>query len=85
MDIKRVKKEAEKEIIQSKDLEKLDHIFRKYLGKKGEITQILRSIKDLPEKEKKETGKSANQLKREIESMIREKKEKVSVSSDFQE
>ncbi|OGZ18814.1 MAG: phenylalanine--tRNA ligase subunit alpha [Candidatus Nealsonbacteria bacterium RBG_13_42_11] len=45
-------------------------VYRKYLGPKGEITQILRSLKDLPEKERKEKGKLANEIKNEIEKAV---------------
>ena len=73
---KSLKIKAEKEIKEAGDLKRLDNVFKKYLGRKGEITQILRSLKDLPEKERKKTGKSANQIKQEIEKSIRVKKKK---------
>ncbi len=74
MDIKAIKKEAEKDIDSAKNLKELDDIFKKYLGKKGEITRILRSLKDLSEKQKKETGMLANKIKKELEINIKEKK-----------
>ena len=74
MDIITIKKEVKKQINSAKTLKDLDDIFKKYLGKKGEITRILRSLKDLPEKQKKETGRLANEIKRELESALKEKK-----------
>ena len=38
----------------------------KYLGRKGELTKILRSVADLSEEEKKTLGKLANEIKSEI-------------------
>lgn len=63
MDIQELKSKAEKEIAQAQNLSELDTIFRAYLGKKGELTQILRSLAGLNEKERKEKGKDANALR----------------------
>jgi len=73
---KSLKIKAGKEIKEAEDLKQLDDVFKKYLGKKGEITQILRSLKDLSEKERKKTGKSANRIKQEIEKSIGIKRKK---------
>ena len=46
-----------KEISQIKDVAILVDLEIKYLGRKaGELTQILRGLKDLPEKQRKEIG-----------------------------
>lgn len=44
----------------------------KYLGKKGSITQILKSLGTLPESERREIGQRANQLKQNTETRIEE-------------
>lgn len=75
MNLKSLKTEARKEIEKAKNLKELDRIFKKYLGKKGEITRILRSLKKVSEKEKKEKGKLANQMKKELISLIEKKNE----------
>ncbi|PJB08141.1 phenylalanine--tRNA ligase subunit alpha, partial [bacterium (Candidatus Gribaldobacteria) CG_4_9_14_3_um_filter_33_9] len=49
MDLKNIKIETQKEIKNAKNIKALDEIFRKYLGKKGEITQIFDSLKKLSE------------------------------------
>ncbi len=72
-----LKKEAQKEIKKAKDLKELDQIFKKYLGKKGEITQILRSLKELKTEKRIKIGKEANLLKEIIEKSLREKAEKL--------
>ncbi len=73
MDIKELKKRAENDIKTASSLEVLDEISKKYLGKKGEITQVLRSLKDLPIEERKEQGLLANQIKKELEQAIKSK------------
>ena len=75
--INQIKQKAIKEISEAKDLNKLEEIFRIYLGRKGELTQVLRSLKDMLEEEKVETGKLANQIKKELSNLIEEKKEKL--------
>jgi phenylalanyl-tRNA synthetase alpha chain len=71
------KKEVENEIKSAKDLKDLDQIFNKYLGKKGEITLLLRSLKDIPKEKRAKVGKEANLLKAFIEREIKEKSEKM--------
>jgi phenylalanyl-tRNA synthetase alpha chain len=44
----------------------------KYLGKKGSITRVLKSLGTLPESERREVGKEANQLKEIAEARIEE-------------
>ena len=44
----------------------------RYLGKKGMITQVLKSLGSLPESERKEAGREANQLKESTEARIEE-------------
>jgi phenylalanyl-tRNA synthetase alpha chain len=44
----------------------------KYLGKKGSITQVLKSLGRLPESERREIGQRANQLKQNTETRIEE-------------
>ncbi len=72
-----LKKAIENEIKSAKDLKELDQIFNKYLGKKGEITLILKSLKDIPKEKRAKVGKEANFLKNFIEREIKEKTEKM--------
>jgi phenylalanyl-tRNA synthetase alpha chain len=74
--LNKLKQKILKEIEQAKDLTKLEQVYRQYLGRKGELTQILRSLKDMPEKERKEKGKLANQIKKEIEGLLQEARER---------
>ena len=77
MKINLIKKEALEEINQVKGLKELEEIFRKYLGKKGEISLVLRSLKDMSEKERKENGLIANKIKKKLSELITKKKKEI--------
>ncbi len=49
----------------------------KYLGRKGELSQILRNLKDLSVEEKKEIGALANNIKNQLESVFKEKEDEI--------
>jgi len=74
-----------KEISQVKNLKELDEIYHKCIGRKGELTNILRSLKDLKEKEQKQKGKLANNLKQEIEILFENKKLKLTNNLPYQQ
>ncbi|MEA3295902.1 MAG: phenylalanine--tRNA ligase subunit alpha [Patescibacteria group bacterium] len=80
MNIQDLKIQVKKEIELAKDIKKLDNIFKKYLGKKGELALFLRSLKDLPEDKRKTQGKIANEIKKRIKSDIEEKRKEFQVS-----
>jgi len=75
-----IKEKAIEEITQAKDLKSLEEIFRIYLGRKGELTKILRSLKDIPAEKRTEVGKLANQVKQEIAQLFEEKKKELTKS-----
>lgn len=72
--LNQLKQKVQKEISQAKSLKDLEEIYGKYLGRKGELTEILRSLKDLSAKEQKEKGRLTNQLKQELEEAVRVKR-----------
>lgn len=45
-----------------------------YLGRKGAVPGFLRTVKDLPEAQRKQAGQQANELKAELETAFAEKK-----------
>ena len=71
MDIKKVLNEATKEIEQSSNQLDLQNVKVAYLGKKGKITELLKSLKDLSLDEKKSTGAELNQLRSEVDNLIK--------------
>ncbi|MFH0969143.1 MAG: phenylalanine--tRNA ligase subunit alpha [Patescibacteria group bacterium] len=65
-----IKTKAIEEISQAKSKEELFDLEKKYLGRNSEFNQILKSIKDLPEEEKREIGQLANISKLGIQNHI---------------
>jgi len=64
----------QKELGAIKDLKSLQDFEVKYLGRKGELTKILRGISELSAEEKKLIGEKANNLKNEMAGIIAAKK-----------
>lgn len=60
-----------------KTLDNLEEIRIKYLGRKSELTQLLRLIKDLPKKDRATFGSEANKAKESIENSFNRKKDKI--------
>ena len=61
---------ALKAILESEDVDSLEALRVKYLGKKGELTGILRQMGKLSPAERPQMGQLANQLREEIENEI---------------
>jgi phenylalanyl-tRNA synthetase alpha chain len=69
-DISALKKAALGAVEQAKSAEELERIRIQYLGRKGELTAILRSLKDMPIEERREVGPKAQALQRELTEAI---------------
>lgn len=67
---------AKEKIANIKDMQSLNDLRVKVLGKKGELTEILRGMKDLSAEERPVVGNLVNKVKEDIESSI-EKAEKL--------
>ena len=61
----------------ARSLEDLESIRVKYLGKKGDITSLKKSIATLPNEEKPKAGKLINQASGQIEKALKEKNEEI--------
>ncbi len=72
--ILKIKDEALDKINKVENQKDLETLRLKYLGKKGELKQILKSIGNLSVEEKKDVGKLSNEAKNEISHFIEEKK-----------
>jgi len=82
MDINQIRKQAIKEIEKIKSPDELEKFRIKYLGRKnGKLTAILRSLKDLSASQRKKIGKEANELKKQLEETIKEKRKKLQVTN----
>ncbi len=80
MTIKELRDAALKQILGAKNTEELEKLRIEYFGRKGSLTEILASLKNLAGEERIALGKSANELKREIEELMERKKKEISQS-----
>ena len=75
--IKQIKAKISDQLKAIKDKNSLEDVRIKFLGKKGEVTELLKEFKDLPKEEKPKFGKVLNELKNEIENAIKERETKL--------
>ena len=73
--IARIKDIAAKEIEECKTLQELNDVRVKYLGKKGELTAVLKGMKDLSNEERPIIGALVNTVRDELESKIKKNEE----------
>lgn len=68
--VEQLKAEALRRIKESNGLEKLNEIRITYLGKKGELTNLLKGMKDLSAEERPKIGQMVNDTRQEIENIL---------------
>ena len=83
-EIENLKKQALEELANSKSSKELNDLRVKYLGKKGELTGLLRGMGSLSLEERPKMGALVNSAKQEIENEIQEK-EKELAETELQE
>ncbi len=77
--IENIKNKAKEDVIGAMDLQSLEAARVKYLGKKGELTGVLRGMGEIPSEERPIIGGLVNTAKEEIENDIKEKEEELEV------
>lgn len=70
--LEKIKQEALKQIEASDALEKLNDIKVAYLGKKGELTNVLKSMKDVAPEDRPKVGQMVNDARALIEGKLEE-------------
>jgi len=70
-------KEAKAEVGNAAELKEIENLRVKYLGKKGEVTSVLKGMKDLTPEQRPVLGKKANEVRDEITDLLAEKREKL--------
>lgn len=75
MNINDLEKEIVRELKSINDMQKLNDLKTKYLGKKGKISELTLKLKDLKVEEKKEFGKKINEIKEKVNNLISEKRQ----------
>ena len=72
-----VKKALDKDLVEITDINKLNDLKVKYLGKKGIITELNSEIRNVPNEEKKEFGMKVNELRNRFNEFYDSTKEKI--------
>lgn len=75
--LNQIKEEALKQIANSDALEKLNDVRVNFLGKKGELTAVLKSMKDVAPEERPKVGQLVNHAREEIEAALEQAKKKM--------
>ena len=73
--LKKISKKVEAQLQKIENSEGLDKIKNEFLGRKGEVTQILKNLKNYDEKERPIIGQKANELRKSIIDKLENKKE----------
>ena len=71
--LEQILKNAQSEIEKCDDVKSLDEVRVKYLGKQGELTSILRNMKEIPPEERKMVGMLANSVREQVEKALGDK------------
>jgi phenylalanyl-tRNA synthetase alpha chain len=77
MEIEELSKKALEDLGEVSDEKALEVWRIKYLGRKSQLNNILRSLEDLPVEERKAVGSAANKVKAELEHVFEEKRQKL--------
>ena len=72
--LEKIKEEALQQISSAESLDTLNDIRVAYLGKKGELTSLLKSMKDVAPEERPVFGQLVNDTRAEIEKVMEEAK-----------
>ena len=72
-----IKAQALAQIQESDALEKLNEVRVNFLGKKGELTGVLKSMKDVAPEDRPKVGQMVNETREEIERVLEEAKAKM--------
>lgn len=70
--LEKIKKEALEQIGKSEALEALNDVRVAFLGKKGELTSVLKSMKDVAAEDRPKVGQLVNETRAEIEKVLEE-------------
>ena len=71
--LERIAEEAERAVLEAASAADLDELRVRYLGRKAELTAILRSIPELPADQRAAVGKRGNEARQSLEQLIGER------------
>ena len=76
--------EAKNAVLASTDEAQIENVRVKYLGKKGELTAILKQMGSLSPEERPKMGQLVNEAKADLENLIAEKKEELKAAAQLE-
>jgi phenylalanyl-tRNA synthetase alpha chain len=76
--IEATKREAFASLLSAVDYDGLEETRIRFLGKKGQLTSLLRQVGQLPEQERASIGQAANETRRAIEALLAQRREELS-------
>ncbi len=71
--LEQLKKEFDKVIGSVREMEELEAVRVEFLGRRGKLAGLMKGLKEVPAKERKEMGQLANELKKDLESAFHDK------------
>ncbi len=74
--------EARKAFTEAGDERQLEDARVRYLGRKSELNQVSRGLKDLPPEERRAVGKAVNELKTELAALLEEARGRLARASE---
>lgn len=77
--LKSAQREAFTELAKVEKIKDLEELKAKYLGRKGIITSLLKNLKEVPVESRSTVGKLANEVKAQIEGILKEKSEELQI------
>ena len=75
--LKNIRENIDKEIIDIKTIQQLNELKSKYLGKEGLVTELSKSMKDVPNELKKEVGIKINEIRNYVTNLLTNKENEV--------
>ena len=75
--LQEIKEQAMKRILETDNLDKLNDVRIAFLGKKGELTAVLKSMKNVDPKERPMVGQMVNEARESIEKFLDDTKKKL--------
>src|SRR5580704_17843057 len=78
--IMEIRAEAEQAITGATDTQALDDVRIRYLGRKAELPNLLRTVAELPPEERAATGKAANEARRALEHAIEQRERELAAA-----
>lgn len=81
IDLQSLQNEVTQAVDAASDLADLDAVRVRYLGKKGQLTEILKSLGRLPPKQRPQIGQQVNKVKAALQQKINEKRRRIQATA----